>query len=339
MGKKGCCTPGALTSPVSNPSQDGGQYAGGDNGYRSPLPPAITALERVATGATEAMIELPGGVFRMGTDRDEQGFPEDGEGPARSVELQPFWIDRSPVTNRQFAAFIKDTGYVTEAERFGWSFVFHNQMVGSLRQNIGPHVPGLNWWFRVDGACWSKPEGPGSKLKGRMDHPVVHVAWHDAAAYAAWAGKRLPTEAEWEYACRGGHEGRIYPWGDELEPGGKHLMNVWQGDFPRQDDAKDGWSGTCPVDTYPANDFGLVSMTGNAWEWVADWWSATWHAGRDANNPIGPDNSSHKVMRGGSFLCHLSYCNRYRCAARTANTPDSASCHLTFRCVRDVAPT
>jgi len=321
--RKACCTP----------SQDGS----GASGYVSPKPAAIRELERTGDGgSTAGMVELPGGRFVMGTDRDEQGFPDDGEGPARSVDLAPFWIDRAAVSNAQFAAFVKDTGYVTEAERFGWSFVFHNQLVGRQRRNAGPRAPGIEWWLRVDGAYWGKPEGPGSKLKGRMEHPVVHVSWADACAYARWAGKRLPTEAEWEYASRGGRDQLIYPWGDELVPGGRYAMNTWQGSFPTRDSAADGYAGTCPVDAFQPNDFGIYNTCGNVWEWVNDWWSPTWHRDGARDNPIGPGDGAAKVVKGGSFLCHISYCNRYRCAARTANTPDSATCHMGFRCVRDV---
>ena len=319
--KKSCCTPSA--------------EQGGDTEYQSPLPPPVTELKRVSSGSTDGMVELAGGTFIMGTDRDE-GFPDDGEGPARAVELAPFWIDTTSVTNRQFADFVKATGYVSEAEKFGWSFVFHNQLIGEQRRYATKRVVGVEWWNRVEGAYWAKPEGPGSKLKGRMDHPVIHVSWADAAAYAAWAGKRLPTEAEWEYACRAGHERRIFPWGMELEPNGAHMCNVWQGDFPTTDSAADGYAGTCPVTAFEPNDYGIYNMCGNIWEWVNDWWSPSWHGGKDASNPLGPETGDNKVVKGGSFLCHASYCNRYRCAARTKNTPDSATCHMGFRCVRDI---
>lgn len=283
------------------------------------------------------MVQLAGGNFIMGTDRDE-GFPKDGEGPARQVELEPFWIDACAVTNKQFSAFVKDTGYQTEAERFGWSFCFHNQLYGDLKRNASKSVVGVEWWWKVEGAFWSQPEGPGSRLKGRLNHPVTHVSWHDAQAYAAWAGKRLPTEAEWEYAARGGRERQIFPWGMELEQSGKHHCNVWQGDFPRTDTAADGYAGTCPVDAFEPNDFGLYNCCGNVWEWVNDWFSRDWLGDQPYTNPIGPTNGEAKIIKGGSFLCHDSYCNRYRCAARTANTPDSATCHMGFRCVRDCHP-
>ena len=192
------------------------------------------------------------------------------------------------------------------------------------------------WWRQVFGADWRHPEGPQTGLNGRDDHPVIHVSWSDAAAYCAWQDTRLPTEAEWEYAARGGASDRRLPWGDELEPQGVHRMNVWQGTFPSDNSAADGYVGTCPVDAYPPNDFGLHNMTGNVWEWCADWFDAGYYQRSSRHDPPGPTTGSHRVMRGGSYLCHESYCRRYRVAARSANTPDSSTGNLGFRCVRDV---
>jgi formylglycine-generating enzyme required for sulfatase activity len=278
------------------------------------------------------MVRLAGGPFVMGTNSDI-GYAEDGEGPEREVTLAPFWIDTTPVTKRQFADFVKATDYQTEAEQFGWSFVFHNQIFAHKAQAA---VDGLEWWRRIDGATWRTPEGPGSKLKGRMDHPVNHVTWNDAAAYAAWAGKRLPTEAEFEYASRGGSLGTIFPWGDDLNPDGAYLANTFQGDFPKKDSARDGFAGTCPVTAFPPNGYGIYSTVGNVWEWCLDWWSPDFHLTGPRNNPFGPSTGESKVMKGGSYLCHSSYCNRYRLAARTKNTPDSSTHNLGFRCVRDI---
>jgi len=282
------------------------------------------------------MVLLPGGTFLMGTD-DAEGFPADGEGPIREVTLKPFWIDRCAVTTAEFAAFVDATGYRTEAERFGWSYVFHLHVPRKVP--FEGQVAITPWWRKVSRANWRRPEGPGSDLRGRKDHPVTHVSWQDAAAYCRWAGKRLPTEAEWEYAARGGLVGRKYSWGDELVPDGQHQCNIWQGNFPTRDLAEDGFSGTCPVRHYRPNGYGLYCITGNVWEWCHDWFSATWHvtAGRAGHdNPTGPDHGERKVQRGGSFLCHASYCNRYRVAARTGNTPDSTTTNAGFRCVRDV---
>jgi formylglycine-generating enzyme required for sulfatase activity len=283
------------------------------------------------------MVRLEGGPFLMGS-ADEDGWPEDGEGPVREVELAPFWIDLTAVTNERFAEFVEATGYRTEAERFGWSFVFHLLVPAKIkRKQAGSRrVQGLQWWIAVEDAFWRKPEGPGSNIKKRMGHPVVHVSWNDAAAYAEWAGKRLPTEAEWEYAARGGLVQKRYCWGEELRPGGKHMCNIWQGRFPHENTAADGWVGTAPAKSFPANGYGLRNMAGNVWEWCADWFSPDWHvAATDTTriNPRGPQISDRRVMRGGSYLCHDSYCNRYRVGARTGNTPDSSTGNCGFRCV------
>lgn len=278
------------------------------------------------------MIALPGGQFLMGTDYPD-GFAADGEGPVRAVSLRAFSIDRDPVTNNRFQQFVQETGYRTEAEVFGWSFVFWAHIPARrFHQLVQERVAQAPWWCKVAGAKWSSPEGPGSDVKSRAKHPVVHVSWNDCAAYARWAGKRLPTEAEWEYAARGGLEQKLYPWGDKLRPDGKHLCNIWQGQFPEVDTAEDGYAGTCPVDAFPPNGFGLYSVTGNAWEWCADWFDAEYHKTADQNDPPGPPAGTSRVMKGGSFLCHKSYCNRYRVAARTSNTPDSSASNIGFRC-------
>lgn len=270
----------------------------------------------------------------MGTDSDV-GFPEDGEGPVREITLSPFFIDVHSVSNAEFAAFVDATGYQTEAERFGWSFVFQAHVPKHLKKSSSVRrVPGLDWWIAVEDACWYRPEGRGSNVRKRQDYPVVHVSWNDASAYAKWAGKRLPTETEWEYAARGGLEGKTYAWGDELTPGGKHMCNIWQGSFPDQDTAEDGYSGTCPVDAFRPNGFGLYNMAGNVWEWCADWFDPQHHAQCESTDPAGPSHGETRTMKGGSFLCHSSYCNRYRVAARTSNTPDSSTGNLGFRCVR-----
>ncbi|MGA2136097.1 MAG: formylglycine-generating enzyme family protein [Bryobacteraceae bacterium] len=294
---------------------------------------ASATRRRAISGSTEDMVRLDGGRFLMGSDA-AVGYPADGEGPVRTVTLDPFYIDPYPVTNRRFGEFVKATGYRTEAERFGWSFVF----AGHLKDG-GPAaepVPNLDWWRRVDGADWRHPD-PGCGIDGRESHPVVHVSWNDASAYADWAGKRLPTEAEWEYAARGGLEQKLYPWGDDLTPAGRHLCNIWQGEFPTHDTAEDGYAGTCPVDAFPPNGFELYSVAGNVWEWCLDWFSPDFHRIATRVNPVGPPSGTAKVMKGGSYLCHASYCNRYRVAARTSNTPDSSTTNTGFRCVRDYA--
>lgn len=293
---------------------------------------AASERGRATTGSTEGMIRLDGGRFLMGTDSAE-AFPADGEGPVRQVVLDGFWMDARPVSNEQFREFVRATGYKTESERFGWSFVFQNHVRPEL---VEDRAPATTWWCKVSGADWAHPEGPGSSIEGRLHFPVVHVSWNDAQQYAAWAGKRLPTEAEWEYAARGGLEQRSYPWGDELTPGGRHLCNVWQGDFPHHDSGEDGWTTVAPAGAFPPNAYGLYGITGNAWEWCADWFSPTWHLTASRTNPVGPPQGTTRVMKGGSYLCHRSYCNRYRVAARTSNTPDSATTNISFRCVRDL---
>ena len=312
-GKKNCCAPQRESGPVQ-----------------------ATEQFPVAAGETrfaEQMIHLPGGRFLMGTDYAER-FMMDGEGPVRPVTVAPFAMDATPVTNAQFAKFVGETSYQTEAERFGWSFVFWAHIPEEhFEAYVTDTVQGAPWWCQVFGASWKSPEGPHSNVEARGDHPVVHISFHDAQAFAAWAGKQLPTEAEWEYAARGGLEQKLYPWGDELTPDGEHRCNIWQGRFPTQDLGEDGYTGACPVKAFPPNGYGLWSMTGNVWEWTADWFGIV-HEPRETTNPTGPAHGASKVMKGGSFLCHASYCNRYRVAARTQNTPDSSTSNLGFRCVK-----
>jgi sulfatase modifying factor 1 len=281
------------------------------------------------------MVVLPGGTFLMGTDYAE-AFPLDGEGPVRPVAVSPFAIDRFPVTNARFAAFAAETGYQTEAERFGWSFVFWLSIPKKRRHAVVEDtVAAAPWWCKVPGACYKAPEGPGSDVRTRADHPVVHVSWNDAVCFAEWAGARLPTEAEWEYAARGGLEQKLYPWGDKLRPSGQHRCNIWQGEFPERDTGDDGFKGTCPVNAFPANDFGVSSVAGNTWDWCSDWFG-TEHSPEASQDPRGPATGIGRVMKGGSFLCHKSYCNRYRVAARTSNSPDSSSSNISFRCALSV---
>jgi formylglycine-generating enzyme len=284
--------------------------------------------------SVEGMVRLPGGTFLMGTD-DGQGFSEDGEGPVRKITLDPFLFSPYATTNAEFSAFVEATGYKTEAERFGWSFVFHRFISGKAKKKIRGSVDAAPWWKAVGGAYWRRPEGPGSGIKTRMKHPVVHISHNDALAYCDWSGRRLPTEAEWEFAARGGLEQKRYPWGDTLTPEGEHLCNIWQGEFPTRNTRKDGYVGTAPVDAFPPNGFGLYNVSGNVWEWCQDWFSATYHVGNVRNNPTGPPAGGSRVIRGGSYLCHKSYCNRYRVAARSSNTPDSSTGNSGFRCAAD----
>lgn len=266
----------------------------------------------------------------MGTNASF-GFPEDGEGPVRTVRLSAFTIAAHAVTNLQFAAFVDDTGYVTDAERFNWSFVFQGLLPLDLRRCIVSVSTETPWWLPVPHAWWAQPEGSGSTVLDRLDHPVVHVSWNDATAYCAWSGTRLPTEAEWECAARGGLEQAIFPWGDELEPAGEHRCNVWQGIFPLHDTAVDGYQGTAPVDAFPPNGHGLYNAVGNVWEWCADWFSADYHRVTCANNPLQNMPTRRRSLRGGSYLRHASYCNRYRVAVRSSNTPESSAGNIGFR--------
>ena len=255
-------------------------------------------------------VSLAGGHFVMGDD-SPWSYPADGEGPTRTVAVAAFDLDVHAVSNTRFSAFINATGHVTDAEQYGWSFVFAGLLPDDSPDTRS--VEGAPWWRQVPGATWRRPEGPPSDLDGRGDHPVVHISAHDSAAFASWAGKRLPTEAEWEYAARAGST-TTFPWGDELEPDGRYLANTWHGDFPRTNTLEDGWYATCPVDAFPASAFGLHNLIGNVWEWTASPWSAG------------------RVLKGGSYLCHASYCRRYRPAARSSAAPDSSMGNTGFRC-------
>jgi len=278
-------------------------------------------------------VRLAGADFVMGA-ADGDGFPGDGEGPRRRVRLTAFEIATRAVSNAEFARFVEASGYATDAERFGWSFVFGAFAPDPADGRPREAAAGTPWWLKVEGASWAHPEGPGSDLAGRLDHPVVHVSWNDAAAYCRWAGARLPTEAEWEYAARGGLDRRRYAWGDELMPDGRHMCNIWQGTFPDHDTADDGYAGTAPVDAFDANGFGLFNVCGNAWEWCADTFSPNYHRITREQDPVCLVPNGRRSIRGGSYLCHASYCNRYRVGARSFNTPDSSTGHTGFRVAR-----
>lgn len=266
----------------------------------------------------DKMAMIPAGSFQMGSD-DGEGEPGDGEAPSRIVHLPSFRIDRTAVSNHQFAQFVAATQYVTVAEEVGSSFVFAGLLPDDFEPTRG--VVDAPWWREVSGACWRYPEGRGSTIQRRADHPVVHVSWHDAMAYCEWAGKRLPSEAQWEYAARGGLHGKRFAWGDELTPHGEHRCNIWQGHFPSVNSAEDGYYGTAPVDAFAPNGWGLYNVCGNVWEWCADEFG----------------QGTRRVIRGGSYLCHESYCNRYRVAARSSNEPIASTGHTGFRCAADIS--
>jgi formylglycine-generating enzyme required for sulfatase activity len=285
------------------------------------------------------MVWIPAGKFWMGS---EDAVFADAR-PVHEVELDGFWMDKTEVSNAQFARFVEETGYVTYAEGS------HDGLKPGSFTFKGPSGPvpmdnPYKWWVYEEGLNWRHPEGPGSTIEGREQHPVVHVCWHDAVAYAKWAGKRLPTEAEWEYAARGGLDRKRYCWGDELKPGGKWQANVWQGRFPYENTAEDGFKGTAPVASFPANGYGLHDMSGNVWEWCADWYRPDYYLESPSKNPQGPaavtsydpnePQTPKRVQRGGSFMCSDLYCIRYLPAGRGKGEPNSAAIHVGFRCVR-----
>jgi formylglycine-generating enzyme required for sulfatase activity len=303
------------------------------------VPPRVASAAHSGTASTGHAIEqiaLAGGTFEMGNPFDD-GFSADGETPVHPVSLSPFMIDATSVTNADFEKFVAATGYVTEAESFGYSAVFHLVLAAEEDDVLG-RPPQTPWWLGVRGADWRHPEGRRSGIDDRGDHPVVHVSWNDAQAYCAWAGRRLPTEAEWEFSSRGGLAGARYPWGDELmDRDGAWQVNIWQGDFPSHNSTEDGFLTTAPVRSFRPNGYGLWQTVGNVWEWCADRFSpATYEHDALAGvvtDPRGPQVGELRVMRGGSYLCHDSYCNRYRNAARSSNTPDSSMGNTGFRTV------
>jgi formylglycine-generating enzyme required for sulfatase activity len=307
----------------------------------------------------DGMIRVPGGTFRMGSDRH---YPE--EAPVHRVTVDPFWIDAHPVTNRQFRDFVRATGHITFAEippdpKAYPGALPHMLYAGSLVFTKPRGDVDLKdwrqWWTFLEDADWRHPRGPASSISGLANHPVVHVTYADALAYAQWAGKDLPTEAEWEFAARGGLDGAEFAWGDELTPGGRHRANTWQGEFPRHNSAADGFERTSPVRAFPPNGYGLYDMIGNVWEWTSDWYSPKHeaHAPKaccipknprgareaDSYDPCQPSiKIPRKVLKGGSHLCAPNYCRRYRPAARFPQPVDTSTCHVGFRCVMREKP-
>ena len=311
-------------------------------------------LQDLASAVRSGMKRIEGGTFRMGSDRH---YPD--EAPAHRVTVDPFWIDETPVTNAQFRAFVEATGHVTFAEIAPRAEDYPGALEHMLKPGSLVFTPpkgpvdlrqALSWWDFAFFANWRRPYGKGSDIKGKDDHPVVHVAYVDAFAYATWAGKDLPTEAEWEFAARAGLDGAEYAWGDELTPGGKHMANTWQGQFPVQNLKEDGYELTSPVRAFPANAYGLHDMIGNVWEWTKDWYVPK-HAAEVAKaccipeNPRGPREEEsfdptqpqiripRKALKGGSHLCAPNYCRRYRPAARHPEPVDTSTSHVSFRCV------
>jgi sulfatase modifying factor 1 len=334
VGPVGLCARFIHSRPMTNlPALDLACGCGVPQGRTAPLPaepPRIPALS--AAARPSRLVEIPAAEALVGTRRPL--LPQDGEAPLRRERLKPFAIDPHAVTNHWFHQFVTATRYVTDAERFGWSFVFHLFVRGGIEGTQG--VAGAEWWRRIDGADWRRPEGPGSGIDDRMDHPVVQVSLNDARAFAAWAGGRLPTEAEWEHAARGGLGDVRYPWGDR-DPDDREFMpcNIWQGEFPMRNTGGDGWLSTCPVNAFEANGYGLHNMCGNTWEWCEQPFRirSVKRLARDADRAAAGQNL--RLTKGGSFLCHSSYCHRYRIAARSGNTADSSTGHIGFRLVFD----
>ncbi len=271
---------------------------------------SASALGEPTKQHPRGMVRIPGGSFTMGTD---DGYPY--EAPAHRVKVRTFYVDRHEVTVAEFARFVKVTKYKTEAERFGWSGVF------DTRQQI---------WTKCDGATWRRPDGP-RKPAPKQDEPVTQVSWNDAQAFAKWAGKRLPTEAEWEYAARGGKD-VLYPWGNEVSPGGRMMGNWWQGSFPEDDTGKDRYKGRAPVGKFKPNGYGLFDMGGNAWEWCQDWFAEDTYAKSPGIDPRGPKTGEERVIRGGSWMCSLNYCRGFRVSARSHSSPDTGLNNMGFRC-------
>ncbi len=305
---------------------------------------------------------IPAGTFLMGTD-DKRSMPN--ERPAHKVHVDSFWMDEHPVTNTEFEKFVNNTHYISTAERKpDWEELKKQVPPGTPKPDESLLVPGslvfvppagpvpldnlANWWRWTPGASWKNPEGIQSNLINRENHPVVHISWEDANNYCQWTGKGLPTEAEWEYAARGGLEGKRYSWGDEFQPQGKHMANTFQGDFPYHPKSEDGYSGTSPVGAFPANGYGLYDMAGNVWQWTKDWYREDTFVEDSkkelCHNPEGPLQSfdpqeprvPKRVIKGGSFLCHSSYCESYRPSARRGMSPDTSSSHVGFRCVKSI---
>ena len=310
MDGKSCCTPAAARRRSTT-----AEVAPADE------PPTI------------ALCQIPGGTGIIGTEHPY--FQADEEAPLRTKSIKPFAMMQTSVTNAMFAAFVEDTGFITEAERFGWSFVFHTDVSGAAPPTQG--VVGIEWWRRVDGADWRHINGPRSADDWHPDHPVVHVSWNDAKAFAKWAGGRLPKEAEWEHAARGGLGDVLFPWGNaEPDDNAHQPCNIWQGEFPYTNTGKDGYITTAPAQSFQPNGYGLYNMCGNVWEWTAEPFKI--RSKTRAAREFAKTKQGMKLLKGGSFLCHKSYCFRYRIPARTGNTPDSTTTHQGFRLVFDKVP-
>lgn len=306
--KKGCCTPGR------------GQQ-------RTPETNRVH-IQKTKQKHTEVRFNnIPGGTAYLGTNTTA-GYKADYETPQLKKEVSPYQIDQYAVTNWDFQRFIDQTGYITDGEKFGWSFVFHLFLSDEAKREMKQVVDNTPWWCVVEGASWKHPFGPGSGIEGIMDHPVVHVSWNDASAYCKWTGTRLPSELEWEHAARGGTIDKIHPWGNELIVDGEYQCNTWQGKFPVTNTGEDGYEGTAPVNSFHPNQYGLYNMIGNVWEWCDD---SFFNKSKGLEKEYDPNFA---VLKGGSYLCHHTYCNRYRIAARIGNSKDTSTGNIGFRVVK-----
>ena len=335
---------GTTDSPLSCSAALPGRYAKSET----------TFVNRSVNANHEGMVWIEGGTFQMGAT-DGEGSAD--EYPLHTVRVEGFWMDETEVTNAQFKKFVHATGYVTTAEKAPeWEelkkqlppgtpkpdasvLVAASLVFSPLSHAVSLHDPS-QWWSWQKGANWREPQGPGSSIEGKEHYPVVHISWYDATAYASWAGKRLPTEAEWEYAARGSHQLSSFPWGSEGVEEGKPKTNTWQGQFPHHNTGWDGHHRLAPVKSFAANDWGLFDMAGNVWEWCSDWYDENYYASPEAGvNPRGPAEAnrhrSNKVLRGGSFMCNASYCKGYRVSSRMKSSPDTGLEHTGFRCVSD----
>ena len=313
-----CCTPSRATdSPLDAETR-----------YIEAASNVEVASEPTHSELRARLVDIPGGFFDLGARKSK--YPGDLDSPRQKVQVKPFKISPTAVTNNEFARFVNETGYRTVAEIEGWSYVFHLLLDDPARWTLCP--PGLRWWRKVDGAYWEKPEGPSSSIAIRHIHPVVHMTWYDAHAYCRWSGLKLPSEVEWERAARGGLAKAKFPWGNAMLPGGKFAMNTWQGSFPDENTAMDGFVGTSPVDAFASNGYGLYNTTGNVWEWVEDRFNPISSYGKaskaDTQTKV---LDQARVQRGGSYLCHDSYCDRYHVDSRTQNDPVSSAGYSGFR--------
>lgn len=306
-----------------------GCCSGANKGSRGPGSPETVAF--ASRGPAGETVRVKGGASFVGTNEPVLGM--DGEGPERKVQLRDFDLEVEAVTNRRFAEFVSATGYVSESERFGFSSVFAGAPAGP--HDLADRLPQTPWWKRGNGASWKAPEGPGSSIEDRLDHPVVQVSWNDAVAFAEWVGGRLPTEAEWEHAARGGNHRQRYPWGDEEPDDETVFCNIWQGRFPQTNTLKDGYLATAPVRSFSPSAAGFFNLAGNVWEWTGDPFRVRSLTRQAKARNDQAKRFDERVLKGGSFLCHKSYCYRYRIAARMGLSPDSAASNMGFRVAYD----